>query len=262
MRHPATLVAPLAATLLCLFSFRAPLLAQPLESDGSDVAEPQRSHEFYFTRAIFSGGRRFRDGGAWATDFPKADRQFVFVLGRILRHLDLYERENAVRLDDPELRRYPFLYALEVGYMSLTEPEVEGLRDYLRAGGFLVVDDFWGTYEWANFERQMARVLPDRRIVEIPMDHPVFHQFYDIDEVIQVPNLPNAMRGGPTWERDGYVPHVRGILDDQGQLMVLIHWNTDLGDAWEWSERPEYPRHFSDFAYKMAVNFIIYAMTH
>lgn len=223
---------------------------------------PEPGHAFYFTRGVYTGGRGFRGAGAWATDFPKADRQFLFVLSRLLRFLDAYEGENPVRLDDPELRRFPFLYVLEVGYMTLTDPEVEGLRAYLEAGGFLLVDDFWGTREWENFEREISRVLPGRPIVEIPLDHPIFHQFYDIDEILQVPNIGNALRGGPTHERDGYVPHVRGIFDDDGNLMVAINWNTDLGDAWEWSENPGYPYEYSNFAYKMAVNFILYAMTH
>ncbi len=223
---------------------------------------PERGREFYFTRAVYSGGRGFRGREAWRTDFPKADRQFLFIIQRLLKHLHLFEGENPIRLDDPELRRYPFLYALEVGYMDLTEAEVRGLRGYLQAGGFLVIDDFWGTWEWQNFEYQISRVLPDRGIVELPLDHPIFHQFYDIDEILQVPAVNNACRGCPTYERDGYVPRVFGIFDDDGELMVVINWNTDLGDAWEWSEVPYYPIERSTFAYQLAVNFILYAMTH
>lgn len=246
-------------------------LATPRAPIGSDrppagamqalpPAEP--GHAFYFTRAVYSGGRGYRDRGAWATDFPKADEQFLFVLGRMLPMLDLYRGPHPVRLDDPELRRFPFLYVLEVGYMNLTEAEVEGLRGYLQAGGFLLVDDFWGTRQWENFEREMARVLPGRPIVEIPLDHPLFRQFYSIEEVIQVPAYSNARWGGPTYEQDGYVPHVRGIFDEDGNLMVVINWNTDLGDAWEWSEQPDYPIEYSNFAYEMAINLITYAMTH
>lgn len=221
---------------------------------------PTPGHEFYFTRAIYNGGRTFRRP-AWAIDFPKADRQFLIVLDGLMDHLDLYMRENPVRLDDPELRRFPFLYMLEVGNLRLTEAEVEGLRSYLQAGGFLFVDDFWGSWEWRVFEEEMARVLPGHAIVDIPLDHPIFHQFYDIEEILQVPNVGNAARG-VTSECGPCRPQVRGIFDERGRLMAVINWNTDLGDAWEWSESPYYPFQYSDFAYKVAVNFIIYAMTH
>ncbi len=223
---------------------------------------PLPAHEFSFTRAVYSdGGFGRRRWAAWATDFPKADRQFLYILDRMLTLLDVNREENPVQLTDPNLRRYPFLYALEVGAMYLSPAEIEALRDYVHAGGFLVIDDFWGTREWANFEYQIRQVFPDRAIEEIPLDHPIFHSFYDIEEILQVPSIGNA-RYGQYWERDGYVPHVRGIFDDYGDLMVVINWNTDLGDAWEWSESPDYPFDRSSFAYQLAINFIIYAMTH
>ncbi len=218
--------------------------------------------EFYFTRGIYSSwSRGWRRGGSWAVDYPKADRQFLWGLKR-LTNIDAYDYENAVLLTDPDLRRYPFLYMLEVGRMQLTPPEVEGLRDYLQAGGFLFIDDFWGTYEWENFEWEIHKVLPGSEIVELPADHPLFTTFYVIEEILQVPNVGQARYGGPTWEQDGYVPHVRAIFDDDGRLMVLINWNTDLGDAWEWAEDPFYPLTYSNYAYQMAVNAIIYAMSH
>ena len=166
-----------------------------LENPSADA------REFFFTRAIYSGGRGYRRG-SWATDYPKADRQFLTIIDRLV-DLDAYERENAVRLDDPDIRKYPFLYALEVGYMYMTEAEVKGLRDYLLAGGFLMIDDFWGTWEWANFEAEIKRVLPEYQIVEVPLDHPVFNTVYNIEEVVQVPNLGNAQRGRRTWSRMG-----------------------------------------------------------
>lgn len=225
---------------------------------------PDEYHDFYFTRAVYGGGglgRRGFFGGSWAVDFPKADRQFLVVLGETLDLLRVPSRENPVRLEDPELRRYPFLYTLEVGGMRLTQPQVEGLRSYLLAGGFLVVDDFWGDWEWRNFEEQMRRVFPDVEFQEIPLDHEIFHVFYDIEEILQVPNVNNAA-AGVTSECGPCQARVRGIFDDDGRLMAVINWNTDLGDAWEWSEQAVYPFEYSNFAYKMAVNFIIYAMTH
>ncbi|HSR40762.1 MAG TPA: DUF4159 domain-containing protein, partial [Longimicrobiales bacterium] len=153
-------------------------------------------------------------------------------------------------------------YALEVGRMRLGDEEVRGLRDYLNAGGFLVIDDFWGTWEWQNFEHEIRRVLPGREIVELPLDHPVFSTFYDIEEILQVPNRNNGIAGRQTHERDGYTPYVLGIFDDHERLMVVINWNTDLGDAWEWAENPFYPLRFSRFAAEMGVNMIVYGMSH
>ena len=219
--------------------------------------QPTGPSEFYFTRGVYSSPwRRW----SWATDFPKADRQFMAAVNTLV-DISASEFENAVRLDDPNLRRFPFLYMLEIAGMSLTPPEVEGLSDYLRAGGFLVVDDFWGTYAFANLEQEMRRVLPEYSIVEIPSDHPIFNMVYRIEEVIQVPAIGNYY-GGRTWEGDGYEAFARGIFDEKGRLMVVINGNTDLGDAWEWFERPEYPLQFSSFAVQMGVNFIVYSMSH
>ena len=231
-------------------------------SDSPTLQHPTGPREFYFTRAVYSSGlrRRFRSQ-AWATDFPKADRQFLALIRRLTR-IDAAEHENPVELTDPKLRRFPFLYALEVGGMSLTPREIAGLRDYLLAGGFLVIDDFWGTWDWATFEAEIRQVLPEYPIVDIPLDHPIFHMVYDISEVLQVPQVGSGVYGGPTWERDGYVPAARGIFDDQGRLMVVINWNTDLGDAWEWADHPYYPLKYSTFAVEMGVNFIVYAMSH
>ena len=224
---------------------------------------PSEWHEFYFTRAAYSSYGRGGFGGrgrSWAIDYPKADIQFLTVLKR-LTNLDAYDDENAVLLTDPRIRNFPFLYALEVGYMSMSQPEVEGLRDYLLAGGFLVIDDFWGSQEWAQFEFQMKLVFPERPIIDLELDHAVFNTFYEIDEILQVPAY-RRYYGGQTWERDGYVPFVKGIEDDEGRLMVIINWNTDLGDAWEWAEQPDYPVPYSTFAFQMGVNMIVYAMTH
>ena len=221
------------------------------------LQRPAGPHEFYFTRAIYSSGWGW---SRWATDYPKADRQFMTVVNRLI-DIDGSPYENAVRLDDPRIRDFPFLYALEVGDIALSQAEIEGLRNYLLAGGFLVIDDFWGSWEWAAFEQQIRKVFPEHPIVEVPLDHPVFNAVYRIDEVLQVPAIGNYW-GGRTWERDGYEAHVRGIFDDKGRLMVLINWNTDLGDAWEWAERPEYPLKFSTFAVEMGINFIVYAMSH
>ena len=238
------------------------------------ILTPQQAiehHEFYFTRAIYAGGGSFGGFGrrgreTWATDYPKADRQFMTVLKRLI-NIDAYSEEHTVDLADPNLRRFPFLYALEVGGMRLTDAQVKGLRDYLTAGGFLVIDDFWQPAEWINWEREIARVLPGREMRELPMDHPVFNSVYDIAEIMQVPNLRigqyHGVYGTPTDEGPGSeVPYVFGIDDDKGHTMVIINWNTDLGDAWEWAEDPYYPLKFLTYAFEMGVNMIVYGMSH
>jgi len=241
---------------------------------------PPAHHEFRFTRAIYSeggsGAFAFRRGGdilgdtgpAWSIDYPGADRHMMIVAKR-LSNLDACEWENPVALNDPDLRRYPFLYSLEWGFASLTDAEVRGLRDYLMAGGLLMLDDFWGTAEWVNFERQIRRVLPDHEIVSVPPDHVLFRVYYTIEgEILQIPNAGSGRaigmgyRGARSSERDGYEAHVRGIFDKNGRLMVVINWNTDLGDALEWAEDPYYPLQFSTFAAQLFLNTIMYAMTH
>lgn len=234
------------------------------EAEGEVGAEGSY-WEFYFTRAIYTDyqggwgwGRRRQ---SWATDYPKADYQFLVVLKRLI-DIDAYGGENAVRLDDPRIRRFPFLYALEIARMDLTDAEVQGLRGYLEAGGFLVVDDFWGDRAMQNLLYQLNRVLPGRMVRQIPLDHPLFNTVYDIEELRQVPNVGNGRRGGPTAECWGCDPRVYGIFDDRDRLMVVINWNTDLGDAWEWAEDPWYPLQYSTFAYEMGVNMVAYAMSH
>lgn len=237
-----------------------------------------RPHAFYLARAIYSGGGRGgfggfggrggRGGNSWATDYPTADRVMTRIATR-LSNLDACEWETPISLADPDLRKYPFLYTVEWGRANLSDQEVEGLRGYLESGGFLMVDDFWGTDEWRIFEGEMRRVLPDHPIVDVPRDHAIFRAYYEIEEdIVQVPNIGNGravgrgIPGARTWERDGFEPELRGIFDENGRLIVAINWNTDLGDALEWAESPDYPLVFSTFASRLFLNLIVYAMAY
>ena len=223
-----------------------------------DPNETPGRYPFYWTRAIYSGWGRRGWGQSWATDYPKGDQQFLVVLKRLVR-LNAYDWENAIWLDDPTLRRFPIIYAVEVGGMDMTNAEVEGLRGYLDAGGFLIVDDFWGQREWDVFEYNIRRVYPDHPIVDITLDHPIYSAYYDIEEVKQVPAIGRAMYPAECY---GCVPYVKGIYDEAGRLVVIINFNTDLGDAWEWAEDPRYPLEYSTYAYEMGANMIVYAMSH
>ena len=118
----------------------------------------------------------------------------------------------------------------------LTDAEVETLREFLLRGGTVTFDDFHGPQEWALFERQMARVFPDREIVELPADHPVFSCFYQLDEYPQIAGL-GSFFNNVTWEKGGFEAQLHGILDDDGRVMALVNFNTDMGDGWEWFQR-------------------------
>ena len=152
--------------------------------------------------------------------------------------------------------------------MELSEGEVVALRRYLLNGGFLMVDDFWGDYEWENFYTQMKRVFPDREPVELPLDHEIFHCVYRLKEKPQVPSIHSWQRGGVDWEYghggDTREVHYKALFDDEGRMMAIICHNTDLGDGWEREgENEDYFHQFSEkWAYPMGINIVFYAMTH
>jgi hypothetical protein len=206
-------------------------------------------------RGGFRGG-----GGSWTIDYPRCDRHLLTGVRRLTR-IDARSVEQVVDLDDNDVYHWPFLYAVEVGHWNLTDPQAAKLRDYLLRGGFFMVDDFHGTYEWDVFMESLRRVFPDRSVVEIADSDPIFHSVYDLERREQVPGA-QYLRSGQTWERDGYEARWRGIYDDKGRLMVAICHNMDLGDAWEWSDDPYYPEKWASLAYRIGVNYIMYSMTH
>ena len=223
--------------------------------------ETGRKAEFNFVRLVYSGGRsRWGGRGSWATDYPEAEYHFMQGVGR-LTNIDSAPGSQTLRPLDDELFDYPWLYAVEVGYWYLDDEEAQRLREYLLRGGFLMIDDFHGTYQWAGFRESMQRVFPDRPIVEIEANDPVLHVLYDLDQRIQVPGI-QYLWSGVTYERDGFEPHFRGIFDDDGRIMVAINFNMDLGDAWEHADYPEYPEKMTALAYRFGINYVIYAMTH
>jgi hypothetical protein len=197
----------------------------------------------------------------WAIDAPVAEQN----LSRRLRAVTALDVADPIvlTLDDRRLWSLPWIYFVEPGTMNLTDDEVLVLREFLLRGGTATFDDFHGPIEWENFERQMTRVFPDRSIVEVPPDHPVFTCFYQFDAYPQVAGLGSFLYGR-TWEKGGFLPHLRAILDDEGRAMVLINWNTDMGDGWEWSNAEAYPGYlrFTTDAYRMMINEIVYAVTH
>jgi len=217
--------------------------------------------EFRFARMAYdnySGG--FRGGPGWLTDWPDAEVHLMDGVRRLTR-IDAAVDNSRISIMDDALFDTPWLYAVEVGGWFLSAQETARLRDYLLRGGFLMVDDFHGSQEWEGFMESMRRVFPDRPVVDIPIKDSVFHLLYDLDNTVQIPGIGAASRG-MTYERDGTTPHWRGIYDDQGRLMVVINFNMDLGDAWEHADVPDYALTYTARAYKYAINYMLYAMTH
>jgi hypothetical protein len=208
------------------------------------------------------GARRYRGGpGAWTTDYPRSDRHFLEGVRRLTR-IDSRSVEQPVEPDGTDdIYNWPFVYAVEVGQWTLNEAEAAQVRDFLDRGGFLMVDDFHGTSEWAFFIESMNRVFPDRPIVDLADAEPIFHNIYDLDHRVQVPGA-QYLRSGRTYERDGYEARWRGIFDDKNRLVVAICHNMDLGDAWEWSDDPRYPEKWASLAYRIAMNYFVYDLTH
>jgi hypothetical protein len=218
---------------------------------------------FTFARIEYSSSRGGWGSGRWQTDYPDADLNLSFRL-KELTSLEVDPQGTILRLTDPKLFDYPFIYIIEPGYMRLADDEVEALREYLERGGFLMVDDFWGEREWANFYSNLKRVFPDREPEEVPLEHEIFHIVYDLEEKPQIPSVNAYMRGYRTERGDADVAHYRGVFDDDGRMMAFICHNTDLGDGWEREgvDRGYFEEYSEKFAYPLGINIVTYAMTH
>ena len=237
---------------------------------------------FTFARAIFKVGPNTAPGYGygrrlgWWVDFPDADLNLSFRLQQ-MTSMRTDPNGRTLKLTDPDLHSYPFLFMEHPGYMLLREPEVEGLRKYLLAGGVLAVIDFWNNREWEGFAAQMKRVLPDRTWTDLTMDHPLFHCVFDLKgpmQSLQVPTMqfwnrefdpkdPNSklqIDRGAGWE----TMHVRALLDDKGHMMAIAVHNSDITDGWEREgEHEDFFHVFSErVSYPFGVNLIFYLMTH
>src|SRR5580658_2684605 len=213
--------------------------------------------------------------GQWTMDYPRSDRHLLAGVRRLTR-IDTRSVEQVVDLDGTgDVYNWPIMYAVEVGHWLLPQEQANQLREYLLRGGFLMVDDFhgselWPDYatrepldEWDTFVRSVKRVFPDREIEDIPNDDPIFHTIYDLQDRFQVPGA-QIFETGITYEKGptGKVPHWRCIRDDKGRIMVAICHNMDLGDAWEWSDDARYAEKWASLAYRIAMNYFVYDLTH
>jgi hypothetical protein len=214
---------------------------------------------------------RYEDQGVgWATDYPYAGINLMTRLSELTKTpISRDDRGNpnywVVRLTDDALFRCPFTIASDVGTMGLSDEEVAHLRAYLLKGGFLWVDDFWGTPGWNQWASQIGRALPEFPIADIPVEHPIRHMMFDVNTVIQVTNIQNWRRTGDTRERGADSPHAnfRMIADAKGRIMVVMTHNSDIGDSWEREgEDHEFFLQFSPAGYSLGVDVLLYAMSH
>ncbi len=229
----------------------------------------QEKTEWAFARLMFppgaNDGYRGRFDGdwrlglsLWTQDYPRADRHFSQAVRRLTR-IHVRSVEQPVNLDEGEAYEWPWLYAVQVGEWGLTDNQAKLLREYLLRGGFFMADDFHGTEEWEVFQERMKHVFPDRPIVEIEDNDAIFHTVYDLKDRFQIPGQAHLRLG---YKNDGIGAHWRGIFDDEGRIMVAISFNSDVGDAWEYADDPDYPEKFADLAIRIGVNYVVYAMTH
>jgi Domain of unknown function (DUF4159) len=212
---------------------------------------PPTTQAFTFVRVQWESGRYGYgfsgrgNGPLWSHDYPTAERNLYTALAA-LTSLPLTYDNKILTLDDDEIFDFPFLYICEVGYWSINEKETERFAEYLARGGFLIVDDFRGGYEWSNFLDQMKRVMAQSP-KPLSVDHPIFHCFFDFEKLID-----RAPYGG-------FRPLYYAMYDDNGRMVAVIHRDNDIGEGWEW---PDTDVEFSTAAFKLGINYLVYAMTH
>jgi hypothetical protein len=221
----------------------------------------QRS-EWTFARYHYpmGAGNFFRGFQRWAADYPKSDRQFVMGVRRLTR-IDTHVSEQVVDGNSDAIFDWPWIFVEDAGAWRIGQPEALRLREYLNRGGFIFLDDTHGDYEWETLLTVTNAIFPGRRIEDLQDNDELFHVLYDLNDRIQIPGT-RYIWGGRRYTPDSAVPKWRAIRDDQGRIVIAICHNSDVGDAWEWADSPDYPERPLSLAYRLGINFIVYGMTH
>lgn len=245
------------------------------EIGGRSTDMPEWENPENFAKDVFTFARlRYTDGGrgggGWTTDLPDADINLSFRLQQ-MTSMKVDPDGRILKATDPELKKYPFLFAAAPGALSLNNAEILALREYLLNGGSMIMTDFWGDNEWRNCAEMFRQILPGLNFVELPLDHPLYSSVFRITDKGQVPNIDRAPTetypNRATYEEhggDSQTVHHRAIFDEKGRLLVLAIHNSDHSDGWEREGENNYYFHrFSEkIAYPLAINALVYMMTH
>lgn len=205
-----------------------------------------------YNREEYSWARGPSQRVYWSHDYPRAETHFMKIMSELTALRPYMGGGNILALDDPALFKYPLAYLCEPGSWRATDAEAEGLRNYLLKGGFLIIDDF-GRDQWYNFEDQIRKVLPKARILPVDVSHPIFDSFFKIKLLSM---LERGYRGQPVY---------LGIYEDNDpakRLMMIINFQNDIGEYWEWSDTNQFAVEPSHEAYKLGVNYLMYGLTH
>ncbi|MFY9557619.1 MAG: DUF4159 domain-containing protein [Blastocatellia bacterium] len=259
MRTIILIIIALASTLLP-GSLRAAggTAEKAFHYDDARLGEKKdQSDKFKFARVklapMYSGAFLGDRGEPWSHDYPEAGQHFSKILAELSKlPVVLDEDEYVFAFDDPNLMKYPFAYMCEVGHMELTDKETAGMREYLLRGGFLLVDDFRSSYEMRTFEYYFKRAFPEPeyQMKTLDVTHPIFNCFFTIKSLdVHAPY-------------GRYRPEFLGVEDKHGRLMMIINYNNDVSDYWQWSNDPFMPIDDTNSAYKFGVNYVFYALTH
>jgi hypothetical protein len=189
------------------------------------------------------------NGPPWSHDWPRSEQNIMKIMAEVTK-LDVNPGGHIMTFETDDCFKYPIAYLCEVGYMQLSQKEAHNMREYLLRGGFLIVDDFRDR-EMYNFLAQLKMVFPDRALEELPRTHPIFNCFYDISKLYIEPPYMKWLR-----------PQYFGMSDDNGRLMMVVDFNNDISEYWEWSADPLFRIEDTNEAFKYGVNYIMYALTH
>jgi Domain of unknown function (DUF4159) len=250
VRRRYVVAALLGVAVAALAAQRRNFFARDFPVEGN----PSYDGRLTFARLRYEGyGGMTNEGPGWMHDYPMAERHLLKIMSELSDLRPRTDSSSVIDFGDPELMKYPIAYFSEPGYWQPTDEDVKNVHDYLLKGGFIIIDDFREQH-WFNLQDQMKRVLPDAQWLPVQPGSAVWDSFFRIDE-------NDLMQPGI------YGPPVQylGIFEDNDpnkRLMVVANYNNDVGDAWQWSDQGFLPIELTNEAYKLGVNYVMYALTH